>query len=111
MKNLAIIFLLAIVTCGCAQKNVVNPYQSKGTLTGYDLGQCDVCGGIKITIQNDTTQNAPAFYRIDTTLSKLNIIGSNGNTSFPVNVLLNWRLQPGSNPGHYITVYLIAQAK
>lgn len=111
MKNLIMMILLAIAACGCTKKNTVSPYQSKGVLTGYDYAACAFCGGIKITIQNDTAHTAPAFYRIDSTLSQLNIAGVSSNASFPINVSLNWKLRPGYNPGNVIVVSNIALAK
>lgn len=100
MKILAIALCLLFLSNGC-KKTGVRPFKSQGTLTGYDMGSCAVCGGIKITIENDTTKNAPPFYRIPETLSQL---GINENAGFPIKVELDWQHQSGANPGNYITV-------
>ena len=107
MKKIVIMLFLSVVVTRC-KRTSVDPYQSRGILTGYDFGACAFCGGIKITIQNDTTMNAPPFYRIDTTLSQL---GINKNTAFPINVQLNWQRRLGSNPGNYIIVSRIMQTR
>ena len=100
MKILVIALCLLSLSYGC-KKTGVKPFQSQGTLTGYDPATCQVCGGIKLTINNDTTKNAPPFYRIPETLTQM---GINENTAFPIKVELDWQHQAGTNPGHYITV-------
>jgi hypothetical protein len=90
MKYLVIILCLALITFGC-KKTSEAPYQSQGTLIGYDTRMCPMCGGLEITIKNDTTKNAPASYLIDSPLPNLNL-GS--NPKFPINVSLNWTHAP-----------------
>jgi hypothetical protein len=62
--------------------------QSQGVLVGYNLGTCPElsCGGMIVTIKNDTTKNAPPYYLTNETLSQLGIIDT---TKFPINVDLS----------------------
>ena|ERR1700743_2015146 len=87
MKTL-IIICLCVVAIGCKRTDENPSYQSQGTITGYDLRTCAMCGGLEITIKNDTTKNAPPFYDINESLQQL---GINENTPFPINVSLNWK--------------------
>jgi hypothetical protein len=87
MKTFVIILSLGLVFISC-KKNDVTPYQSQGVITGYDLRTCAECGGLFITIKNDTTKNAPPHYDINAGLQQL---GIDPNTKFPINVNLNWR--------------------
>ncbi len=100
MKRLITILYVVLIFSACKKSNV-SPYSSQGTLTGYDRGVCPMCGGIEIVIKNDTTTNPPSFYRINKTLTQL---GIKENTSFPINVSLNWQHETGLNGGNYITV-------
>ena len=72
-----------------------------GTLTGYDPRECPFCGGLYITIKNDTTKNAPAFYDINSDLQQL---GINPNAKFPINVTLDWKRDTSIHGGNYIIV-------
>jgi hypothetical protein len=47
-----------------------------------------MCGGLEITIKNDTTKNPPPFYEINASLQQL---GISENAKFPINVSLNWK--------------------
>jgi hypothetical protein len=87
MKALILILCLALIVISCKKSNV-SPYQSQGVITGYDMRMCPECGGLFITIKNDTTKNAPPKYDINESLQQL---GINPNTKFPINVSLNWR--------------------
>ena len=78
----------------------MSPFQSEGTITGYDPRTCATCGGLEIVIKNDTTKNAPPFYDINSTLQQLGIAES---TKFPINVDLNWTHNT-QYPGNYIIV-------
>ncbi|WP_184548257.1 hypothetical protein [Mucilaginibacter sp. FT3.2] len=100
MKTLIFIFLLVLIGAGCKKTNI-GPYQSQGTLTGYDREMCPFCGGIDITIANDTSKNPRSFYRIDKTLQQLGISES---TKFPINVSLNWTHDTRLGAGSYIIV-------
>ncbi|HEY4196977.1 MAG TPA: hypothetical protein VGM63_15650 [Mucilaginibacter sp.] len=100
MKKLIPAFFILLVLSACKKSNVT-PYASQGTLTGYDLGACPMCGGIEVVIKNDTTKNAPPFYRINETLTQL---GIDANAKFPINVSLNWQHQEGTT---YIKVTAI----
>ncbi|HTD97889.1 MAG TPA: hypothetical protein VK668_01315 [Mucilaginibacter sp.] len=93
MKTLVLIFCLVLLFAAC-KKTGIGPYKSQGTLTGYDLGYCPTCGGIKITIKGDTT----LFYRTNKTLAQLGISES---TKFPINVSLNWHKDAS---GYFIVV-------
>ncbi|SDS06803.1 hypothetical protein SAMN05216490_0478 [Mucilaginibacter mallensis] len=86
MKAFILIVCLGLITISC-KKNSVSPYKSQGVITGYDLRTCAECGGLFITIKNDTTKNAPSHYDINEDLQQL---GINPNTKFPINVSLNW---------------------
>jgi hypothetical protein len=92
MKILIIILCAGLLMLGC-KKTGVSPYQSEGIITGYDYRQCPVCGGIEIIIKNDTTKNAPPFYDINSSLQQL---GINENSTFPINVSLNWTHAAGA---------------
>ena len=70
---------------------------------------CAICGGLEITIKNDTSKNPPAFYEINSTLSQL---GISENTKFPINVSLNWKHDTGIFGNYnYITVSQIKVTK
>jgi hypothetical protein len=101
MKALIFIICFSLIFTGC-KKNPASPYQSEGTLIGYDYRMCAECGGLKITIKNDIAENPSAFYLIDTTLQKPGISESE---IFPIPVTFNWQhnmTQPGAF--HYILV-------
>jgi hypothetical protein len=87
MKVLIIFLCAGFIITGC-KKTGVAPYESEGTITGYDLRTCASCGGLEIVIKNDTTKNAPPFYDINSTLQQL---GIDENTKFPIDVDLNWK--------------------
>lgn len=87
MKKLIFICLLLAVT-GCKRTDEKPSYESEGTITGYDLRTCAMCGGLEITIKNDTTKNAPPFYEINSSLQQL---GISEITPFPIKVNLNWK--------------------
>jgi hypothetical protein len=93
MKLLAIAFCLGLLFASC-KKNNETPYQSDGVLTGYDLRMCPslLCGGLLITIKNDTAKNPPSYYHINSSLAQL---GINENTRFPINVNLNYKKDTG----------------
>ncbi len=108
MKTLFFIAALVLVLTAC-KKDHQTTFESRGTLIGYDYGACATCGGIKITIANDTTKNPPPFYRIGSSLMQL---GIPENTPFPINVELNWQhvTTPLGNSG-YINVSAIQVVK
>jgi len=81
---------LSFIMVSC-KKTGENPYQSEGVITGYDMRTCAMCGGLEITIKNDTIKNPPAFYEINSDLQQL---GINSNAKFPINVSLNWKRDP-----------------
>jgi len=86
MKPAITILCLGLIFISC-KKSSVSHYQSQGIITGYDLRTCAECGGLFITIKNDTTKNAPPHYDINESLQQL---GINPNAKFPINVSLNW---------------------
>jgi hypothetical protein len=95
MKTLILIFCLGLIIAGCKKGSVSpGPYQSQGVLTGYDLRMCPspLCGGLLITIKNDTSKNPPPFYHINSSLAQLGISES---TQFPINVSLNYKPDTG----------------
>jgi len=87
MKTSILVLSLGLMIVGC-KKNNEAPYQSKGIIIGYDYRTCAMCGGLEITIENDTTKNPPPFYEINASLQQL---GISENTKFPINVSLNWK--------------------
>jgi hypothetical protein len=58
MKTLLLIFCLGLIFIGC-KKIIEGPYQSQGVILGYDPRMCPspACGGLEITIKNDTAKN------------------------------------------------------
>ena len=98
-KLLAILILVTFVA-GC-KKDSNNVYQSQGVLLGPDMGMCPMCGGLKVEIKNDTTKNAPSFYRTTTDLTKL---GLTHTLSYPVNVSLNWYHNSATPGDTYIII-------
>lgn len=89
MKSFILIICLGLVFISCKKTGTgVAPYQSQGVITGYDPRMCPMCGGLFITIKNDTTKNAPSRYDINQSLQQL---GINPNATFPINVSLNWK--------------------
>ena len=86
MKSTIVLFFIVALLISCKKSATQPIYRSQGTLIGYDSRTCATCGGLEITIKNDTTKNAPAFYLINTIPS-----GLPANLSFPTNVTLNWK--------------------
>jgi hypothetical protein len=102
MKTRIFVALTALIFVACKKINDNPPYQSQGVIIGDFIGLCPLnlrCGGLEITIKNDTTKNRPAFYYIDTALTQL---GISANTKFPINVSLNWKHDPTA--AYYIIV-------
>jgi hypothetical protein len=89
-----LMFFLCIGLLSACKKSGEAPYQSRGVLIGYDPRECPAtfCGGLQITIKNDTTKNPFPVYNINASLQQL---GISERTKFPVNVLLNWRRDTG----------------
>jgi hypothetical protein len=87
MKPLILMFCLSLIAIGC-KKNSPSPYESQGTLIGYDNGMCEMCGGLEIVIKNNTPKNPPPYYKINSDLKQLGISDS---TPFPINVSLDWK--------------------
>ncbi|MBS1524822.1 MAG: hypothetical protein JST19_04175 [Bacteroidetes bacterium] len=82
-----ILFLLCVMIMASCKKSEVSPYESQGTLIGYDMRMCPMCGGLEITIKNDTTKNPRPYYLTGSPLPGLNL---GQNPKFPINVTLNW---------------------
>jgi len=87
MKAIFVLVCLLAILVSC-KKTKVEPYQSEGTLIGYDNRMCPMCGGLEITIKNDTTKNPPPFYLINSPLPELDL---GANPKFPIDVSLNWK--------------------
>ncbi len=101
MKTRILIALIALLFAACKKNNQTPSYQSQGAITGVDIFYCfnaGHCGGVRITIKNDTTKNAPPFYYIDTAITQF---GISPDAKFPVNVSLNWKHDP-NYPGYII---------
>jgi len=105
MKGLAILLMCVFAGGYFACKNgSVVPKQYNGVITGYDLRMCPspVCGGLLITIKNDTAKNPPLYYHIGSTLEHL---GIDPNTKFPIYVDLSYKPDTGIlGTYHYIIV-------
>lgn len=105
MKRL-VILLLCVWTGGyfACKKGSVVPKQYNGVITGYDPRMCPspACGGLLITIKNDTAKNPPPYYHIGSTLEQL---GIDPNTKFPIYVDLSYKPDTGIwGTYHYIIV-------
>jgi len=100
MNKLLIVLILVAFVAGC-KKDSSAVYQSQGVLLGPDMGMCPMCGGLKVEIKNDTTKNAPAFYRTNTDLTKL---GLTQTLNYPVNVSLNWYHNTATPGDTYISI-------
>jgi len=94
------VLCLLFILWSCKKSNVA-PYSSMGVITGYDPRECPFCGGLYITIKNDTTKNAPPYYDINSDLQDL---GINPDTKFPINVTLDWKRDTAIHGGNYIIV-------
>ena len=93
MKPIIFIFCLGFIFAGCT-KVKITPYQSQGVLIGFNMRMCPEpsCGGMIITINNDTAKNPPPYYLINETLKQMDI---NENTQFPINVSLDFKRDTG----------------
>jgi hypothetical protein len=94
MRTLVLILCIGLFLAGCKKNNEGLPYSHQGTLTGYDARMCPslACGGLEITVKNDTSQRPPLYYRINATLAQLGISES---TKFPINVSLDYTPDTG----------------
>jgi hypothetical protein len=101
MRHLFFIVFALLVLAGC-KKDSTKIYASQGTILGVDNRYCINCGGIEIAIKNDTTKNAPAFYKINSSKSTTVNLGS--NPKFPINVALDWKHDDEIYGGNYIIV-------
>ena len=88
MKYSIIALCFCFIITGCTKNNTTT-YKNQGVIIGYDLRMCPspACGGILITIKNDTATNPPPFYHINATLAQL---GFSETTKFPINVNFNY---------------------
>ena len=111
MKTLLIVICVALAVAGC-KKGAVKPRQSNATLIGYDQRMCPTpgCGGLVVTLKNDTAKNPPPFYLINETLEQLGL-GNGTDPKFPIAVNLSYRPDTGLfGTYHYIIVTHIALA-
>jgi hypothetical protein len=99
MKKIALIVLFASTLLSCKKSSIIR-YSSEGVITGYDPRVCPFCGGLYITIKNDTTKNAPPFYDVNSDLQQL---GIDPKAKFPINVTLDWKHDTVFN-GNYIII-------
>ena len=109
MKKLLLFVLVMFVFAAC-KKNTVVPAHS-GVLLGYDMRMCPspMCGGLLITLNNDTAKNPPSYYHIGASLEQL---GLDPKTKFPVNVDLSYKPDTGVFATyHYIIVTQIRIVK
>ncbi|HZX59994.1 MAG TPA: hypothetical protein VFE54_14765 [Mucilaginibacter sp.] len=112
MKILLVVLCMAVTVAGC-KKGTVKPGPSNATLIGYDLRKCSspACGGLLVTLKNDTAKNPPPFYHINETLEQLGL-GIGSNPKFPIDVNLSYRPDTGIFATyHYIIITHIELAK
>lgn len=110
MKTLILIPCLILFSAGCKKVNET-PYMNQGAILGYDLRDCPspLCGGLLITIKNDTAKNPPPFYHTNSGLQQL---GITENSKFPINVSLNYKPDTGIfKTYHYIIITQIKIVK
>jgi hypothetical protein len=94
MKRLVCLLLCISAICLSCKKRSIAPKEYNGVITGYDPRMCasPACGGLLITIKNDTAKNPPQYYHINSTLQQL---GIDPNTKFPINVDLSYKPDTG----------------
>ncbi len=80
--------LLTISLFGC-------DFKSKGVITGYDARECACCGGYFIEIDSVTYR----FYDLPEN-SDIDLL----NSSFPLNVQLDWEKNPSGCMGDEILI-------
>lgn len=110
MKAFAIIFIISICFLACKKTNTL-PYKYEGIIIGYDMRKCasPMCGGLLITLKNDTSSNPPVYYHVNSTLQQL---GINENTPLPLNINFNFKPDTGIYyTYHYIVITQIAVLK
>jgi hypothetical protein len=93
MKTFLLIFCFGVTVAGCTKTNET-PFKTQGQILGYDLRECPTpgCGGLEISIKNDTAKSPPPFYLVSSTLQQLGISES---TKFPINVNFNYKPDTG----------------
>ena len=102
MKRIIPVVCLLIMLSACHKSGVAPVYTSQGTIIGYDVGACAICGGLEITIKNDPTTNPPPFYRVNNSASVPINLGP--NPKFPINVDLDWRPDTAMHGGYFIII-------
>jgi hypothetical protein len=94
VKKIVIAIFLVSMLVACKKGNNNKPSQYDGIITGYDLRLCPspICGGLLITLKNDTAKNPPPYYHIAATLEQL---GIDPHTKFPIYVDLTYKPDTG----------------
>ena len=87
--KILVVSLLCVSLLAACKKEKTQVYQSQGVLLGPDMATCQMCGGQKVQIKNDTSKNPPAFYR---TNSDFKALGLPQTRPIPANVSLDWHL-------------------
>ncbi|HVS93378.1 MAG TPA: hypothetical protein VHE59_15170 [Mucilaginibacter sp.] len=98
-----LLLLAAVLVLGC-KESAVRPYQAMASITGYDMRECasPACGGLLLTINNDTAKNPPSFYHTRQTLTQL---GLSGNSKLPISVNIDYKPDTGIFAEfHYIVI-------
>ncbi|MEM7373151.1 MAG: hypothetical protein AAF587_31295 [Bacteroidota bacterium] len=93
---ISLIFMLAL--SGCMQPDALQSPQMEGIITGEDQRRCVCCGGWFVDIQNETHR----FTRLPDG-SDLNL------QSYPVEVVLEWEVDPNACLGDEILVHSIEE--
>lgn len=96
MKNVGTFivgFILVVMLLACEQSD--NPYQSSGTITGFDNRECICCGGYFIEIGN-------SIYNFEKLPDGVNI--DLNTVKFPVAVKVDWSHDRECGGIQYITI-------
>jgi len=81
MKNVILIIVVSLILFSCGKNNI---YQKEGTLTGIDYAMRPCCGGVILTIDNQSGN-----YRIDSLplMSRQQLY----NLNFPRRIKFNYQ--------------------
>lgn len=95
MKQLLII-LIVLMAAGLTSCKKEKLSLIPAVITGYDMRKCMCCGGLMINFQNDTTPYSGNFYLVANDPAEF---GIDINSSFPVYVEVDWKVDTSGCPG------------
>ncbi len=75
-------------------------------LTGFDSRMCPCCGGLMITFNGETKPYTGEFFLIENDPSEFAI---NNNSSFPINVKVDWQSDTTKCSGNMIKITKFAR--